>query len=102
MAGLPKIPQRSELVNVGGTELAVRSLTRAEQVGLTALADDLDGAEVRMIALTLGFSEDEVRVWREDTPGDVVGKLVDDIARISGLQEGAQKSGGTPVPPAPR
>lgn len=98
MDGLPHVPLNSEMVDVAGTKIEVRSLTRAEQISLTKCGDDLDAAEVGMIAMTTGFSEDEVRTWRETTPGVVVGHLVDEIARICGLGEGAQKSGGAAVP----
>lgn len=98
MGGLPQIPLTSEMVDVAGTKIEVRSLTRAQQVSLTRLADDLDAAEVALLAMSTGFSEDEVRAWRETTPGDVVGALIDEVARISGLEEGAQKKSGAGVP----
>lgn len=91
--GLPQVPLDSEMVDVAGTKIEVRSLSRGEQIRLTKFGDDLDAAEVAMIAMATGFAEDEVRVWREETPGHVVGGLIDEVVRISGLGEGAQKSG---------
>lgn len=93
---LPKVPLHSEMVDVADTKIEVRSLTRAEQLQLTKYGD-LDAAETAMIAITTGFPEDEVRTWREETPGNVVGELVDAIARISGMTPGASKSGGEGV-----
>jgi hypothetical protein len=98
MGGLPQIPLASELVDVAGTDLSVRSLSRAEQLKLAKLTDDVDHAEILLIAWATGFSEDEVRTWREETPGGVVGALVDAIVELSGMREGAQKSGGASVP----
>lgn len=95
---LPKVPLHSEMVAIADTKIEVRSLSRAEQLKLANLNGDIDAAEVAMIAMTTGFSEDEVRVWREETPGGVVGALIDDIVRISGMGEGAAKSGGEGVP----
>lgn len=100
MGGLPQVPLHSEMVDVAGTKIEVRSLSRAQQVSLTKHTDDLDTAETMMLAMATGFTEDEVRVWRETTPGDVVGALSDEVARISGLVEGAAKSSGTPLPPS--
>lgn len=91
--GLPQIPLNAEMVDVAGTKIEVRSLSRGEQIRLTKFGDDLDAAEVAMIVMATGFSEDEVRVWREETPGHVVGALIDEVVRISGLSDGAQKSG---------
>lgn len=101
MPGLPQVPLHSEMVDVAGTKIEARSLSRAEQLRLGRMTDDPDGveqAEVSLIAWSTGFSEDEVRAWREETPGGVVGVLVDEIVRLSGMGEGAQKSGGTGVP----
>lgn len=100
MGGLPQIPLHSEMVDVGGTKIEVRSLSRAEQLKLAKLTDDVDQAEIVMIAWATGFSEDEVRVWREETPGGIVGALTEAIVDVSGMREGAGKSGGTGVPPA--
>lgn len=97
MAGLPQIPLHSQMVDVGGTKVEVRSLSRAEQLNLAKMSDDIEAAEVALIAWSTGFAEDEVKTWREDTPGGVVGFLVDEIVRISGMVEGAGKSGGTSV-----
>lgn len=95
---LPKVPFHSEMVDVAGTTIEVRSLSRAEQLQLTKYEGDLDAAETAMIAMTTGFPDDEVRTWREETPGDVVGELIDAIARISKMTSGASKSGGESVP----
>lgn len=96
--GLPQVPLHSEMVDVAGTKIEVRSLSRAQQVALTKLSDDLDAAETAMLAMATGFPEAEVRTWREQTPGDVVGGLVDEVARISGLSEEAHKRSGTGLP----
>lgn len=98
---LPKVPLTSEMVDVAGTKIEVRSLSRAEQLKLADTNGDIDAAEVKMIAMTTGFSEDEVRVWREETPGSVVGNLIDEIVRISGMLDGAPKSGAGGVPAGP-
>jgi hypothetical protein len=98
---LPKVPLISEMVDVAGTKIEVRSLSRAEQLKLADYEGDIDGAEVKMIAMTTGFPEDEVRTWREETPGAVVGALIDEIVRISGMLDGATKSGAASLPPGP-
>jgi hypothetical protein len=98
---LPKVPLHSEMVDVAGTKIEVRSLSRAEQLKLAQYQDDIDGAETAMIAMTTGFPEDEVRVWRQETPGSVVDELVNEIVRISGMLNGATKSGAASVPAGP-
>lgn len=88
MATLPIIPLPSTSVEVGGVEVEIRSLSRAEVAHCASFKDsnDLDGAEIYVIACGTGLSEDVVRAWRESTPTTDVGVLVDAIGELSGFK----------------
>lgn len=79
----------------GGGTVAIRALTR-DDVLATQQADDVAGADNMIISLGLTdpkLSVDEVAQWAaNDAAGDLVA-VSDAIARISGLKEGAGKSG---------
>jgi hypothetical protein len=81
----------------GSGVVTVRGLSRAEVTHLGKLAGDVDGADVYVLARGLvdpELSEDEVRQWRDNAPAAEVALVSDRIVELSGLGEGAQKSGG--------
>lgn len=95
---LPRVDAPREKVSVGGEEIEVRGLTRQEGTAVRARKGDAAGMEVLLIAYGTDEPEDDVRQWWEQAPDGVVEPVVQTIVRLSGLGEGAQKSGGSEVP----
>lgn len=90
---LPVVALPTDVVAVAGAEVKVRGLSRAEALKIQTFTGDLDGAENHILACGTGVTEDEAAEWRANTPPDVAGAIVDRIIELSGLTEGAQKSG---------
>lgn len=90
---LPAIPLPRDVVNVAGVEVKVRGLSRSEVLRLSKFQGDADAAENFMLTCGLDCDEGQVRVWRESIPATAGDELVERIAELSGLIEGAQKSG---------
>lgn len=85
------------VVSVQGVgEVRVRGLSRGEVLSLQALRDDLPALEQRILVLGLvepSLGPDEVAAWYEAAPSAHVDVLTTEIARLSGMAEGAAKSG---------
>lgn len=91
---LPRVVLATAEVTIGDDTVVVRSLSRSEAVRLTNdFAGDPDRAEDFVLACGVGVSQDEARAWREAAPVDDGGALVEAILQVSGLTEGASKSG---------
>lgn len=90
--GLPHVPLPTDVVEVGGVEIKVRGLTRAEAAKVQKLGGDLAEVEIFMIAAATDTSEDDVRAWLAEVPAGAVDVLTTTIVDLSGLGEGAQKS----------
>lgn len=93
---LPKVPPVREAVEVDGTFIEIRSLTRAEAMRFAQMTED--GArgpdlEVAVLAAATDTDPDDTRSWYDNTPTNVVDVVLDAIKRLSKLDEGAQKSG---------
>lgn len=74
----------------------VRGLTRAEALGLQTIKDDPGALEQRIILLGLvepALSADDVDAWYGSAPAGLTDLIVDAVSRLSGLGEGAAKSG---------
>lgn len=87
--GLPAVPLAVGTTLVGGTEVPIRSLTRAEALELRALAGQPDAdrrGEVYLIAKGTGVDEAEAEAWWESSDPVAVQRLVRDIAVVSRLQ----------------
>lgn len=92
--GLPVVKLPRTTVMVGGEPVEVRGLSRAEAMRLPHFRDDPDAAETFLLARGVGISEDEALAWRNESPVDAVGVLVDAIIDLSGLGEEVSKSDG--------
>lgn len=93
---LPPVPLPTDTVSVAGTDIVVRGLSRAEATRIAKFNGDVDAAESFVLARGVGISEDDAKAWRDATPPDVAGLVVDRIIELSGLTdhpEGATKSG---------
>lgn len=91
---LPKIDLPRMMVDVAGTEMSVRGLTRSESLKVAELLNkgDQDAAENYGLSCGCDETEEDMRAWRNSVPSGAVQALVDAIAELSGLNEGAQKS----------
>lgn len=90
---LPSVPLPTDTVEVAGIEVKVRGLSRAEALRIRDFAGDMDQAENHILACGAGVTELEAAEWRNSVAPDVAGAVVDRICELSGLVEGAQKSG---------
>lgn len=101
LAGDPDTAEETREVKTFAGVVVVRGLTRAEVLGVKALRarDDIDVAEyeahiVSLAMVTPTMTVEEVRRWQAiDKAGGPLGEVTDAITELSGLSEGAQKSG---------
>ena len=92
---LPPFPLLRSSVDLDGHKVEIRALSRAEILQLARFQDDPDAGEDHVLAAGAEIDIDEAREWRRSTPPEIAGLVVDAILELSGLTEGAQKSGGT-------
>lgn len=95
---LPKIHTDHETVDVAGALFDLRVITRAEAARFHKLVEadaDKDELEIAVIAAATDTPPAEVSDWYASTPGWAVEELMGHITRVSRLDEGAQKRGGT-------
>lgn len=85
---LPIIPLPSSTVEVNGTEVHFRSLSRSEAMKLRDMRGREDEAEVMVIAWATDCTEDEAKAFLDGTQTVEAGKLTDAILIFSGLAEG--------------
>jgi hypothetical protein len=83
---LPSIPLPTDSVEVGGYVIKFRSLSRAEALKVTTeFKDNVDGAEIFILACGTGVSEEDAKAWRDTTDPITAGKVVDGIIMLTGL-----------------
>src|ERR1700690_4298890 len=88
---LPAAPLARGQAEIMGQTIAVRSLTRAEFLHLSALKDlpDADRAgEIYMIACALDMDEEEAGRWWDESDGMIVQGLIFAIATVSRIPTG--------------
>jgi hypothetical protein len=83
-----------EIPGVG--TIKVRSLTRGQ--ALEVVGKELDKAEAERYLLSRGLAEpelteDDVRVWQDNSPAGEIQEIAKLITELSGLSDGAPKSG---------
>ena len=83
---LPSVPLATGSVEVGGSSVAIRSLSRTEVVSLGQL-DDLTAAEVLIVSKGTGVTEDEARAWLDSVSAETANALLRAIAVISGIRQ---------------
>lgn len=79
----------------GFGEVRVRGLTRVEAMGLKGFSDNGD-LERRIIHLGMvepALDEDDVAAWYAAAPAGMTDIIVDQVSKLSGLGQGAAKSG---------
>lgn len=98
-ASLPPAPLARGTAEVAGKTLAIRSLTRGEQLQLNAIKEgpnpDAEG-EVFLLACGLDLPIEEAKAWWDESDGIVVGNLVRDIATLSRI---IGRDGPSPLAP---
>ncbi len=80
----------------GEGTVRVRGLTRTEVLGLQGLASDQAALERRIIALGLvdpELSAADVDAWYDTAPAGHTDLIVNKVSDLSGITEGAAKSG---------
>lgn len=87
------MPLPRDVVLVEDTKVEVRSLSRAEVTKIQALGGDYDAAENWILSCGAEVDEEEATRWRQNVGADVAGIVIDRICELSGLVEGARKSG---------
>lgn len=86
-------PLETSFVMLDDDKVEIRRLSRAETIRLSAFSGNVDAAENFVLACGAGVTEDEARAWREKVSPEDAAVVVDAICELSGLVEGAQKSG---------
>ncbi len=84
----------------GEGQVRVRGLTRVEVVGLQALPKETGLIERRIIQLGMvdpTLTEADVEAWYGTAPAGHTDLIVNEVSRLSGIGEGAAKSGVPPV-----
>lgn len=87
----PPLPTRH--VALGDTKVEIRSLSRVEALRVAQLSGDVEAIDNFILAAGTGVTEDEAKAWRARATPDDAAAVVDAICELSGLFEGAQKSG---------
>jgi hypothetical protein len=88
---LPSVPLRTATVDVEGTKVEVRGLSRSEAVDLQKFVPDVDKIDTWVLACGTGVSVEEADEWRKQTPSDTVSLLVDRIGELSGFGDDEKK-----------
>jgi hypothetical protein len=84
MLPIRQLPQ-GEFTFDDGVKLSIRGLSRAEAIQLRGLGDDVTAIEILCIKAATNVTEEEATAWHSATPNDEVERLVNEIARLSGL-----------------
>lgn len=85
---LPVIPLPSSSVEVNGSPVTFRSLSRSEALKLQDYRGREDEAELLILQWATGATPEEAKAFQDGTPSPEVGKLTDAILVFSGLAEG--------------
>lgn len=92
---LPVVVTRTEVVEVDGQEIKVRGLLRSEAFQVKEVTQSKGELEGEMLIISFGTDTpvEEVQGWFAAAPNELVKEILDKIVRLSGLGEGARKSG---------
>lgn len=86
-----------EVITLPGIgDVRVRGLSRSEALSLSKVKDDPEALEQLIVRLGLvepALTADEVKAWFDVAPAGLIDPLVEAVQRLSGLGEGAPKSG---------
>jgi hypothetical protein len=85
---LPTPALDTDTVDIDGTPVPIRSLSRDEVVSLAKFGDDTSAAEVFMLSRACDITEAEAAEWRTKVNAQVAGTLLAAIAALSGISRG--------------
>lgn len=85
MGALPSVPLETGTAMVGGVEVKIRSLSRAETLHMREIAGTGD-SEAYVIARSTGCPDDEAAAWLDATDNDTAKALVEAILAMSGFR----------------
>jgi hypothetical protein len=83
-----------------GKVVRLRSLTRAEHLGIGKGTDDAAEIEARMVSRALvipAMTKAKVKQWQETGRSKIVSEISDQIRELSGFGKGAAKSDPEPA-----
>jgi phosphoglycolate phosphatase-like HAD superfamily hydrolase len=97
---LPVRPLPTADVDIDGTTITVRGLSRAAALKVTTAfgAARADEAEDFIVAQGTGITEAEAHAWREATEATAAGAVVDKILELSALLDLEDKNAPDPKP----
>lgn len=91
---LPAVPLPRKTVDVAGSSVEIRSLSRTEALHVTSdfkgaagSGADADAAEIFVLSRGVGVTEEEAKRWRDETDPIEAGKVIDGILILSGIAE---------------
>lgn len=84
---LPKVVTPRDVVDVAGTPIEVRGLTRLEATKVHGKISDMSEFDAYLLATGCDVSEDEAREWLASVPFGVADKVVNKIISLSGLDD---------------
>lgn len=87
MDKLPVVTLPRKEIEIAGTTISYRSLSRSEALKVTTGfgEDHVDEAETFILACGIDISEVEAKQWRDTTDPITVGLIVDAIIVLTGL-----------------
>ena len=88
---LPVVALGTGSVDIAGTAVPIRSLSRDEVVALSGFGADTSAAEVFMLSRSCDITEDEAAAWRKEVDAETAGELLAAIGDLSGLRSGKAK-----------
>lgn len=68
-----------------GVVMPIRGLSRAEAIQIRELEDDAAAIEILCIKASTGATEEEAKAWHSVTPNSDIERLINEIAKLSGL-----------------
>lgn len=93
MTALPTKALPTGSIDIAGTSVAYRSLSRAEALQMQSFKGREDEAEVFLLVHGTGCSDEEARAFRDNNDTETAGLLIDAIIVISGLTKAATADG---------
>jgi len=86
---LPVPNLASSIVDVAGTSVSIRSLSRMEVLHIRTFEDREEEAEVFILSRSTGQTEDEAKAFLEGHDSDTAEVLLNAVFVLSGLREAA-------------
>lgn len=82
---LPVTPLPTSTVSMSGTDVEIRSLSRAQSLRMRAIREEGGDAEAYVLARSTGVSDTEAAEWLDAVTNDVALGVIRAIFELSGL-----------------